>query len=226
MQLTFPSIEGALWCLGQRGFRPRLAIDIGAYHGEWTQMFKRLYTGCAVIMIEAQEAKADILGKICDGYQGDVGYRIALLGPSSGVATRFVEMETGSSVFEENSPYQRQATAKNTLTLDDLLGELAQQVDMLKLDVQGYELEVLKGCTQSLRSAKAVLMEASLIPINAGCPLIGDVMAFMGRAGFRLADFCSQIRRADGALWQTDLLFLRETSGLLPEPKLTMENWG
>ena len=39
---------------------------------------------------------------------------------------------------------------------------------------------------QSLRSAKAVLMEASLLAANAGAPLIFDVMKFMDSHGFRL----------------------------------------
>lgn len=96
---------------------------------------------------------------------------------------------------------------------------------MLKLDVQGYELEVLKGSSQALRAADVVLMEASLVPINDGCPLIGEVMSFMYDHRFRVFDFCSQIRRADGVLWQTDLLFLKAGSGITPDPRLTHENW-
>ena len=76
-----------------------------------------------------------------------------------------------------------------------------------------------------MRAAKAVLMEVSLLPINEGCPLVSDVVRFMDGEGFRLVDFCSQLRRTDGVLWVSDLLFVRVDSGLLAEPVLTPATW-
>jgi hypothetical protein len=69
-------------------------------------------------------------------------------------------------------------------------------------------------------------LEASLVPINQGCPLIAEVMAFMSAAGFNLFDFCSQTRRRDGVLWQTDLMFLREGAAFSPPATLSRDNWG
>jgi FkbM family methyltransferase len=223
---TFPSMEGALTCLRDRGFQPGFAVDVGAYLGEWTTLFKRVFPRANVLMIEAQEQKRELLQSVCDRYGPSVELRLALLGASSGREVRFVEMETGSSVYEEQSPYDRRVTQKTMTTLDDLLAARVSSVDFLKLDVQGYELEVLRGASQALGHAQAVLMEASLVPINRGCPLIGDVIQFMNEAGYRLMDFCSQIRRRDGVLWQTDLLFVRSGSGLLPDAELTKDNWG
>jgi FkbM family methyltransferase len=225
MKITFPSILGGLVCLSSWGFRPKLAIDIGAYQGDWTRLFKQVFPECAVIMVEAQEQKRQILDSVCQSFSGEVSCEIALLARQEGTRARFVEMETGSSVFEEASPFPRTVVEKTARTLDGLLGEARARVDFLKLDVQGYELEVLAGGTESLRSAKAVLMEASLMGANAGCPLIVDVMKFMDSFRFRLVDFCSQIRRRDGALWQTDLLFVGADSGLLRDPALTADNW-
>jgi hypothetical protein len=70
-----------------------------------------------------------------------------------------------------------------------------------------------------------MLLEASLIPINSGCPLVSEVTSYADTAGFRLFDFSSQIRRKDRLLWQTDLLFIRSNSRPLPLPSLTAENW-
>ena len=97
--------------------------------------------------------------------------------------------------------------------------------DFLKLDTQGYELEVLKGAGETLLASQTVFLEASLIPVNVGCPLIANVVAFMTDHGFNLYDFCSQHRLRDSVLWQTDLLFLNRASGLMPRPELTQENW-
>ncbi len=223
--MTFPSIEGALWCLRRRGFEPCFAVDVGAYHGEWTTLFRSIFPQTSVLMVEAQEQKREMLQSACRRLGPSVDFRIALLGATSGQKVRFVEMETGSSVYEERSDYSRNALEKATITLDDLLTVDSHPVDFLKLDVQGYELEVLRGAARSLGQAQAVLMEASLVPVNQGSPLVADVIAFMDENEFRLVDFCSQIRWRNGVLWQTDLLFVRASSEWIPEPRLTRDNW-
>ncbi len=216
-----PSVEGTLRYLGAWGFEPHRVIDVGAYHGRWTDLLKSVYPNAQVLMVEAQEGKAAILARVCEAYRPTVQLEIALLGAEAGKQVRFVEMETGSSVFEEASAYaQRVPVTKTQTTLDVLLDKHREFVacDFLKLDVQGYELEVLKGARQLLSTTPFVLLEASLIPVNRGCPLLAEVIGFMGERGYRLLDFCSQMRREDLALWQTDLLFVRTDSRFCPEP--------
>lgn len=223
----FPSVEAALQVLKKRGFEPGFAVDVGAYHGEWTRMFKKAFPRAKVLMIEAQDSKKAALDEAAASFGGDVRVETALLGAADGQSVLFHEMETGSSVFEEVSSYTRRATSKSTVSLDSLLlGKGCPRVDFLKLDVQGYELEILKGCPKLMGDAHAILLEASLVSVNAGCPLISEVIAFLHERGFRLFDFCSQIRMKDGVLWQTDLLFVRASSEVVPEARLTAENWG
>src|SRR5207249_1849771 len=100
------------------GFRPRFAVDVGAYHGLWTKRFKAIFPDCGVVMVEAQEEKRYILDYVCQSFAGDVTYHIALLSSSEGEAVPFVEMETGSSVFEEASPCPRKLIHKTSRTLD------------------------------------------------------------------------------------------------------------
>jgi FkbM family methyltransferase len=217
----FPSIEASLKILQEWGYTPAFVIDIGAYHGTWTKMFKELFPDASILMLEAQKAKESMLRDVADKYS-DVSYDIALLGANDGDVVSFVEMETGSSVFEEDSSYEREYVKKQLVELDSLLKSHAdfQQADFLKLDVQGYELEVLRGASSLLKSVEFVYMEVSLIPINKGCPDIHDVIVFMREHGFYLLDFCSQTRRKDKALWQTDLMFISNTSAFRPKPTL------
>jgi len=222
----FPSIAASLQTLCRLGFRPRFCIDVGAYHGEWTRLFKTVFPESKVLMIEAQQAKRPVLQEVAKCYCNDVSIEIALLGATDDQIVTFTEMETGSSVFAETSPYDRITREKTTCRLDTLLARgNYSDVDFLKLDVQGYELEVLKGAQTAISQAKVVLLEASFVPINAGCPLISEIIAFLNSRGFRLFDFCSQIRRRDGVLWQTDLMCIREASELLPAAELTHETW-
>lgn len=88
--------------------------------------------------------------------------------------------------------------------------------DLIKLDVQGYEIEVLKGGIETLASGTGVLMEVNLIDINKGAPLFHDAVAFMADRGFRVYDICSfGCRPYDRALWQVDVIFVNSSSPLV-----------
>ncbi|MBD2201185.1 FkbM family methyltransferase [Calothrix sp. FACHB-168] len=205
------------------GFQPSLVIDVGAYKGQWTKLFKDIFPESKILMIEGQDSKYNLLKEVCDSFSGEVIVEIALLGSLDDYKVRFCEMETGSSIFEESSSFARKYSDKYLSTIDSLLKKYPdfQKVDFLKIDVQGYELEILKGAKNLIKNTEFILMEVSLIPINKGCPLISDVMKFMNENNFVLLDFCSQIRCQDGSLWQTDLLFVQETSRFVPTSLLS-----
>ena len=101
-------------------------------------------------------------------------------------------------------------------TLDEcMLRSGFEEPLLLKLDVQGFELEVLRGAPRVLHRAEIVILESSLLPYNAGAPLLGEVIAFMAEHGFAPFDFCGQARReSDLALFQTDIVFARHDSSL------------
>jgi FkbM family methyltransferase len=221
----FPSIEGTLRCMKAMGFEPSFGVDIGAYDGYWTLFFEQQFPACRMLMVEGQESKAERLRQVSEPSGGGIDYRIAILGAQHGAPVRWIEMDTGSSALEEHSDYPREVKARTMSALDDLLGPDAPRVDFMKLDVQGYELEVLRGATRSLEQAQAVYLECSLVPVNNGCPLIHEVIQFMDARGFRVLDFCSQTRRKDGILWQTDLMFVKNGSPLVPQPVLDHQTW-
>ena len=101
-------------------------------------------------------------------------------------------------------------------TLDSLFRDRSVRHPLLvKLDVQGFELEVLRGGAQILDRAEVVILEAALLPYNKGAPLLSEVILFMEHAGFVVYDFCGQFRRqTDHALFQTDVAFVKEGSDL------------
>jgi|GEM_PF-6087469 len=90
-------------------------------------------------------------------------------------------------------------------------------VDFLKLDVQGYEMKILKGGGDILDRVEFILLEASLQPLNAGAPLVDEILTFMRARGFLMYDICSFSRRPPQRLLsQIDLLMVRETSKFSP----------
>jgi hypothetical protein len=124
-------------------------------------------------------------------------------------------MGTGSSVLSERTSADRNEVKLRMSTLDALVAGDVQLPILLKLDVQGYELEVLRGARTVLSKAEVVILECSLIEYNDGAPLFAETVSFMKERGFVVYDFCGQMRReSDGALFQTDVIFTREDSAL------------
>jgi len=141
---------------------------------------------------------------------------ITLLGAVKNDAVTFYKLGTGSSVLPELSTVEREVVTLHMDTLDNKAESAALQVPLLlKLDVQGFELEVLAGGRRTLRLSEVVIMEVSLLPCNDGGPLFADVIAFMKEEGFVVFDFCGQHRReGDKVLVQTDVAFVRNDSRL------------
>ncbi len=106
-----------------------------------------------------------------------------------------------------------------TTTLDQFLEETSfPDPNLIKLDVQGYELEVMRGASSLLDRSppEAMILETSLIDCIGGAPLFLDVCQFMDERGYRVYDFCTFYRRPlDGALWQVDTVFVHENSELV-----------
>ena len=71
-----------------------------------------------------------------------------------------------------------------TRRLDDL-PEIAG-IDFLKIDVQGAELDVLRGAQRHLKDTAVIQVEAELVPMYEGQPLFADVDTFLRSQGFLL----------------------------------------
>ena len=154
--------------LREKGFNPSVIIDCGAYEGEWTQEIKRIFPGSKILLIEALPEKEEYLAKIKMKYH-DADYEIALLGACNAEAVKFYSMNTGSSVFEEQSNASRRVISLPMKTLDQIVSaRKINKISLLKLDVQGSEIEVLKGGLSALRSSDVVLLECSFCSITKG----------------------------------------------------------
>ena len=215
-QLGVPTLENSLARMQQSGFQSQVAIDVGAYAGEWTTTFKAIFPDAKVLMFEPQKSKQPQLSALADSDKS-LSLQTKLLGATAQERVEFYESETTSSVLTETTKSEQAATWLPMTTLDEATQntEFARP-DFLKLDVQGYELEVLKGGPQVLAAAQVVLMEVNLLEIIEGAPLFAETVAFMAAREFRIYDVCSFIRRPyDAALWQMDVIFLKTSSPLL-----------
>ena len=210
------SMEASIENLQKLGFTPLKIVDIGAYQGEWTKMIKQIFPNAYVLMIEAQPKKEAELKLVQKLYSGSVDYVVSLLGSQERDDIKFYEMETGSSVLEELTNEHRTVVNMPMKTLDNLLLEKEiEDISFLKLDVQGYEIEVLKGAQKTLKNLEVVLMEVSVQQYNKDAPVFDEVINYMKSIGFLAFDICSAMRRnLEIQILQVDIIFVRKESYL------------
>jgi FkbM family methyltransferase len=201
--------------LRDMGFEPNGIIDIGAHVGDWTRSIKAVFPEVPVLMVEARESQRPHLEKACDELD-DVSFVISLLGSEPKETVEFHVLDTGSSMFSERSNVPRSSERLAMHTLDEIAGAAARLASplFLKLDVQGAELEILKGAADTLTMAEVVQLEVQLLHYNEGAPQAADVVAFMDRNGFALFDVAGFVRPNGTDLVQLDLIFARKDSSL------------
>jgi FkbM family methyltransferase len=74
-----------------------------------------------------------------------------------------------------------------TVRLDDIGSGIT--IDYLKIDVQGYELEIMRNGRKKLANAVVIESEVEFVPFYENQPLFGDVQCFMREEGFVLHKF-------------------------------------
>ena len=81
---------------------------------------------------------------------------------------------------------------------------------LIKIDTQGYELEVLKGATQLLGRTVALQLELSLVKLYAGAPSFVEAVSFANSLGYELFGIVPGFRdKRNGRLLQVDGFFMR-----------------
>ena len=112
-------------------------------------------------------------------------------------------------------------TSFKTATLDGEIEKSNKKPDFIKIDVEGTELEVLKGASKCLKNLLGVEIESCFFPLRKDQPLVNDVIAFFAKRDFEFIDFLSIIRwerqkyRYTGQPQIADLLFLLKPEVLI-----------
>jgi FkbM family methyltransferase len=208
------SLRGLLLQASQIGFFPGSVVDVGAAYGTFTRECKDVFPEAAYILVEPLKEYEEFLRSAVKSLQHGE-YVLAAAGRRAGQIAINVHPDLmGSSLYlEAEGPvvngFQREVPV---ITLDTLLeeGRIRSPV-LLKIDVQGAELEVLSGGETMLNSTEYALIEISLLEFFKGGPQLYDVIKFMKARGFVTYDMSGlQYRPLDNALSQIDLSFVKE----------------
>lgn len=197
--------------LRHAGFSPTHILDGGAYRGDWARLARSIWPAARLLLVEPQPAQAEVLRRLCDRLQ-PATLVAAALGPAAGEA-RLCLQDSNSRL---DAHFPGPATTVPVVTLADLLPAHGfGENSLLKLDLQGGEKAALEGAGGWFGRCEALLLEVSWLRIGEP-PLLHEVIAACVARGYRPYDLWGHNHRPlDGALWQTDVLFVREDSPLL-----------
>jgi len=212
-RLRFPTIPTSLARVARIGFCPTHVLDVGAYRGEFAADCLRIWPETTVTCFEPQQEQEAYLQSLKHQFPQRVHYHMCAIGATNQDAVTLFRAETASSLLKEHHSVHPRAQC-SMRTLDTCI-DTSTEPDLLKMDVQGYEHEVLKGATSTLQSIRVLLAEVNLLDIHESVPLFGELIEWLGQRGFLAYDICGLTRRPlDDALWQVDVMFVPATSEL------------
>lgn len=208
------SLSGVLQQAKSRGLSPQTIIDVGAAYGQFAQRCRGIFPNARYVLVEPLEEYAPFLEAVVAAIP-TAEYIRAAAGSQKGQITINVHRDlVGSSLYleQEDSSVNGIPRTVPTVAIDDLIRENKWSPPyLIKVDVQGAELDVLAGATEALRHTDYVLLEVSFFQFFKEGPQFHDVIAFMKSHGFVAYDiYGPQYRPLDNALSQTDLAFVRE----------------
>ena len=207
----------ALETLNKKGFVPDIIVDVGCGYGEWFLKANKIFNNSKFYLFDADKTNEEKLSKLKAKFK-NINYKICLLS-NERKQQKFYRMGYGSSVYEEKSDYSREIDNLTSSTLNDELdiSLIKKSKNMIKLDVQGAEMDILQGLQDNLSLFEVIILEASLREHNLGSPLFHEVCDFMKQKNYIIYDFCDLKRLGDekSTLVQLDCVFVKKNSFLL-----------
>lgn len=204
-------------------------IDAGANRGQFTLACCYALPSVPVVAFEPIPKEAATFRKV-HGHRPSVQLIESALGACTGTAKLHLSQSTDSSsllpIGSKQTELFEHTAEVGTITvpvqrLDDLSAHWHGRTrQLLKLDVQGYELNVLRGATGTLGSCAYVYAECSEVALYDGQALREEVEAFLRGHGFDLRGRYNE-QVIDGRLIQADYLFARsDVAKLSPETQV------
>ncbi|MFN5183664.1 MAG: FkbM family methyltransferase [Bacteroidota bacterium] len=204
-------MDEVLTHLKSLNYLPEVIIDCGTADG--TPALTRVYPNAFYYFIEPLHEFKPKIEALLEVYNGTY-LPFAVGSKNEKLIINVHSDKLGSSLLHESDGSQADGIPREieTITLDSLKPELnGKKGILLKIDVQGFELEVIKGATDILSLVDVIIMEVSFFNFLKEAPDFTEVIQFMKTKGFVVYDiFGGHNRPMDLAMAQRDILFVKE----------------
>ena len=210
MSYTYDFLKKTCNDLKTAGFSPLNILDVGAHMCLTADIFKQYWNHANIILVEADKSFEQLYRL------KNYPYYIATVGKDN-YTSKFYKStndvyKMGGSIYLENSKYYNKESIitenHNVVKLDDLIKN--QNFDLVKIDVQGAELDVIKGGLNNLKNTKVIICEVSLTEYNIGGCKKQDLVDYVTNVlKFDLVEIIEKIHD-NKTIFQENLLFIKQ----------------
>ena len=197
----------------------RTVIDVGANRGQFLLVAARRFPEAALFAFEPLPDPRATLQRIVQRGRSLHVFDVALAAVAGSATFHVARADDSSSLLSISADQisifpgtdEIEQLPVRTARLDEVLrpGDIESPA-LLKIDVQGGELDVLRGSTGLLAVITTVLVECSFQQLYEGQLLADDVVHFLHVRGFRLHSVGSPLTGPRGRPVQADFVFERE----------------
>lgn len=196
---------------------PDLLLDVGANRGQFSLMARQIHPRLPIQAFEPLPAEGAVYRRVFEGKAG-VDLHALALGEVPGTAELHVSRRADSSSMLPIGELQTKLFPHTdevgthqveVVLLDSMPGQWQDARNaLLKIDVQGFELSVLRGARLALKHCANVYVECSEVALYTGQAFYPDIAVFLATEGFVLTRRANE-QWVDGRLIQADYLFSR-----------------
>lgn len=195
--------------------RLNTVVDIGANRGQFA-LAARSISGANVVSFEPLPGVAAIYQKV---FADDKQVRLFVAAIGDKKERKLIHLsarDDSSSLLEIGESQSEYFPGTQEIgTLEVEVGALSDYIDkleivrpsMLKLDVQGFEMQALSGCASLIQNFDYIYCECSFIELYKSQMLAGEVIGYLNTLGFLLTGVYNPSYSADGDCIQADFLF-------------------
>lgn len=198
--------------------RIKSVLDVGANDGQFARTAQALFPAAAIYAFEPNPEAAErlranlpsgnlkIFPMACGRERGEAKLQLSRFAPASSLLK-----STAQQLAEFPETAVDRAVSVEVQRLDSIMREEHFEPEaLLKLDVQGFELEVLQGAEGILDAVAVVVCEVNTAQLYQGQTQMESLLAFLRKANFRVVDIGEPIRsRHTSEVIYVDLAFLR-----------------
>lgn len=211
-------IKRSIRLAGQLNMKDLLILDIGGGIGATIRLFRQAFPETRIMVFEpVKENYNSIVKKSGNDSRTEI-FNLAAGNENTSCEINIANRITSSSLLplaaESQSTYYDSSTLGKSrsqtieiVRLDDFLRDRKEEIGIMKLDVQGFELAVLEGAVETLERTALIVLETGNHDVYLGAPRYYEIDNFLRNKGFSLYDIVPSVLDK-GRLKEWDVIYL------------------
>ncbi|MES2739972.1 MAG: FkbM family methyltransferase [Pseudomonadota bacterium] len=189
-------------------------LDVGANRGQFAHELRAIGFRGLIVSFEPVESEYLALQSRFTDDRAWIGRQLALGSAAASLTMRVPKLTVMSSLLEpvaaeSDTRTETVAVQRLDAVLPAIVAAIEQPRVFLKMDTQGYDLEVFKGASACLDLVFGLQSELSVQPLYRAMPHYLEALALYEGSGFDLYNLSVVNRVADGGLLELNCFMKR-----------------